>query len=388
MPSLNDNLAPRARLAPDSGISDIISHARHFDGLIPLWVGEGDLPTPEFIRRAAMQALENGETFYTHQRGIPELRQALAGYHTRHFGAAFDPDEFLVTGSGMQAIQLCLQAIAGTGDEILYLTPAWPNFAAAAEIAGASPVAIELDFGGNGWSLDMGKLQRSLTPKTRAIFVNTPSNPTGWTADMETLQAIVDFSRAHGLWVIADEIYARFHYSGARAPSFFDIIEAEDKVLFVNSFSKNWAMTGWRVGWIRAHPSMQQMFENLIQYSTSGVAQFMQKGAAAALDHGDGFVDMQVERARTARDMLYARLSATGRIRLSPPPGAFYLFFQADGVSDCRAAVREIAGKAGVGLAPGAAFGPGGASFFRLCFNRRLEDIERAADRLAGWLSA
>lgn len=384
---LFDELAERAKQAPESGIVEILNHARLREGLIPLWVGEGDLPTPDFIRQAGMQALDNGETFYTYQRGIPELRQALARYHSKHFSKTFEPEEFLVTGSGMQSIQLALQAIAGNGDEIIYFTPAWPNFAAATEIAGAKPVPVELDFGANGWCLDLEKLPTALTPKTKAIFVNTPSNPTGWTADIATLQSIFDFAKANDLWIIADEIYTHFHFSGGRAPSFMDIMQPDDKILFVNSFSKNWAMTGWRIGWIKTHPSLAPMFENLIQYSTSGVAQFMQKGALAALDHGDDFIKMQVDRARTARDLICDRLLKTGRVKLSPPQGAFYLFFEVDGITDTRAAAMQIVDETGVGLAPGTAFGPGGASGFRLCFNRKISDIEEAGDRLVKWLS-
>ncbi len=381
-------LTARARTAPESGIVEIVNHARFREGLIPLWVGEGDLPTPEFITQAAMDALGKGETFYTWQRGIPELRQALADYHIKHFGRKFEPEEFLVTGSGMQSIQLSLQAVADQGEEIIYLSPAWPNFAAAAEIAGARPVPVGLDFGGNGWTLDVDKLTHAATGKTKAIFVNSPANPTGWTADVDTLRAILGFARDRGLWIIADEIYGRFHYSGARAPSFMDIMQPADKILFVNSFSKNWAMTGWRVGWIKAHPSLAQVFENLIQYSTSGVAQFIQRGAVAALEGGDGFVDMQVERAREARDIMSSSLLRTGRVRLSPPQGAFYLYFQVDGISDTRAAAKDIVDKTGVGLAPGTAFGQGGEKGFRLCFNRKLPDIEEASARLSNWLLA
>ena len=384
--SLLESLSDRAQRAPSSGISEIVSHARLKEGLIPLWVGESDLPTPDFIRDAGMAALRAGETFYTWQRGIPELRQALAQYHERHFGRPFAADDFLVTGSGMQSIQLAVQAVAGNGDEILYFTPAWPNFAAAAKIAGAEPVPVILDFGDKGWSLDPEKLRAAFTAKTKAIFVNSPANPTGWTADLQTLVAIRDFASANGLWIIADEIYSRFFYAARRAPSFMDIADENERIIFVNSFSKNWAMTGWRIGWIKAHPALAQVFENLIQFSTSGVAQFMQKGAVAALDQGDSFVDMQAARARAARDVICTRLAATGRVKLSPPPGAFYLFFEVDGIRDTRAAAKEIADNIGVGLAPGTAFGPGGASGFRLCFNRSLDDIEAAAERLAGWI--
>lgn len=386
---LLETLRAEARAAPESGIVAVMNHGRGRDGMIPLWAGEGDLPTPAFIADAASRALAGGETFYTWQKGIPEVRQALARYYERHFNKTFAPEEFILTGSGMHAIQLALDAVAGKGDEVIYLSPAWPNFAAAAGISGAVPVPVVLDLtgiaGSWGWSCDVEKIAASITPRTRAIFVNTPSNPTGWTADRETLQAILELARAKGLWIIADEIYALFHYDGGRAPSFIDIMRDDDRILFVNSFSKNWSMTGWRVGWIKTHPSLQQVFENLIQYSTSGVAQFMQRGAVAALDEGDAFVARQVAHARQARDLVCGILGQTGKVRFAVPPGAFYLFFSIDGVNDSRAAAFDIVDHANVGLAPGTAFGAGGEKFLRLCFLRRLDQLEEAAIRIADW---
>ncbi len=382
-----DFLRPEARQAPESGIVAVMSHGRRKEGLIPLWAGEGDLPTPAFISEAASRALVGGETFYTWQRGIPELREALARYYARHFGRNFQPDEFLVAGSGMHAIQIAVDAVAGAGDEVIYLSPAWPNLAAAVGVAGGRPVAVTLDNGPNGWSLDLDRLAAAAGARTKAIFVNTPSNPSGWTADHETLRAILAFARERGLWIIADEIYALFHYDGGRAPSFLDVMEPDDRILFVNSFSKNWAMTGWRVGWLKTHPSLQQVFENLIQYSNSGVAQFMQRGAVAALDEGDAFIAGQVERAGKARDLVCSILGRTGRARFTVPRGAFYLLFGIDGVTDTRQAAFDIVDQANVGLAPGTAFGPGGAGMFRICFHRRLDQVEEAAHRLARWIA-
>ncbi len=382
-----ESLRAAARLAPESGIVELMNYARGREGMIPLWVGEGDLPTPDFISQAASAALAGGETFYTWQRGVPELRDALAAYYTRQFDRNFAAEEFIVTNSGMHAIQMAIDAVAGAGDEILYLSPAWPNFAATAELAGVRPVPVELDHSGNGWSCDVEKIAAAITPSTKAIFINSPSNPTGWTADRETLKAILDLTRARGVWLIADEIYSRFYYSGARAPSFLDVMEPEDRVIFVNSFSKNWSMTGWRIGWLRIHPELQQVFENLMQYSISGVPAFLQRGAVAALNEGDAFVDEQVERARKARDIVCQRLLATGRVSLTPPAGAFYAFFGIDGVTDTRQTAFDLIDSSNVGLAPGTAFGAGGEGSFRLCFHRRLDHIEEAADRLAVWIA-
>ncbi|WP_265516440.1 pyridoxal phosphate-dependent aminotransferase [Nitratireductor luteus] len=384
--NLVEMLRDEAREAPRSGIVSVVDHARGRPDLIPLWVGEGDLPTPDFIRAAAADSLAAGDTFYTWQGGIPDLRQALAAYHARTFAKAYAAEEFIVTGGGMQAIQLALQAVAGAGDEVVYFSPAWPNFPAALGIAGGRPVPVLLDFSENGWSLDIARVEAAITGRSRALFVNTPANPTGWTADRQTLKALLDLARRHGLWIIADEIYTKFFYGGDRAPSFHDIAEADDRILYVNSFSKNWAMTGWRVGWVKANPALKQVFENLVQYSTSGVAEFMQRGAQAALEEGDGFIREQVERAHIARGRVSDILQATGRVRLARPEGAFYLFFAIDGIEDARAAAIEIVDATGVGLAPGTAFGAGGEGFFRLCFNRRTDQLEEAATRLARWI--
>lgn len=384
--TLIDSLRVEARRAPVSGIEAVANYGRDRKGLIPLWSGESDQPTPAFISEAAKGGLDAGETFYTWQAGIPELRAALARYHKRHFGMDFSPDEFIVTIGGMQAIVLALEATAGAGDEAIYLEPAWPNFAGAAGVAGATPVPVPLTEGANGWYCDISRVEAAVTPRTKVIFVNTPANPTGWTADIETLRALLDLARRHGLWIIADEIYAVFHYGGRRAPSFMDIMEPEDRILFVNTFSKNWAMTGWRIGWMKAHPSLSRTFENLIQYSSSGVPQFLQRGAIAALDEGDAFLASQLVQAQAARDLICRKLGETGKVRFSVPPGAFYLFFSIEGMTDSTKAAFDIVDNALVGLAPGVAFGKAGEGHLRLCFHRRLDHVEEAANRLADWI--
>ncbi|KQT54496.1 aspartate aminotransferase [Aureimonas sp. Leaf454] len=381
-----DRLRREALAAPESGIVAIMNYARGREGLIPLWTGEGDLPTPAFISAATATALAAGETFYTWQRGIPELRQAIARYAARLYGIPEVPERFFVTQSGMQAIQIAISAVAGAGDEIVFIGPAWPNFEAALALAGGVPREVSLEWAEAGWQLDLDRLKAAIGPRTKALFVNTPSNPTGWTADEATLRTILDLARAAGIVVIADEIYSRFYYAGRRAPSFHDVMEAEDAILFVNSFSKNWAMTGWRVGWIEAPAVLGDVIENLIQYSSSGVAAFLQRGAIVALDEGESFVDEQVERAHRARDLWTRALAATNRVRVAPPAGAFYSFFAIDGIEDSRAAAFRIVDETGVGLAPGTAFGPAGDGFLRACFHRRIDEVEIAAERLAAWI--
>ena len=375
-----------ARNAPASGIVAVMQHAFGREGVLPMWAGEGDLSTPDFITRATAASLAKGDTFYTYQRGLPELRQALANYTARLYGRPQSPDRFFVTGSGMQAIQIAIAALAGAGDEVVYFGPAWPNFAAAAALIGARPVEIALRPQDGAWHLDLDRVREAVTEKTRAIFVNSPANPTGWTASEQELKAILQIARETDTAIIADEIYSRFFYAGARAPSFHDVTTEDDTILFVNSFSKNWAMTGWRVGWIEAPAELDEIIANLIQYSTSGVAAFMQRGALAALEDGEAFVEEQIARAHRARNIFADRLLATNRVALTPPAGAFYAYFSIDGIEDTRAAAFRIVDEAGVGLAPGTAFGPVGPQFLRACFHRRLDEVEMAADRIARWI--
>ena len=381
--SLIADLRPEARNAPESGIVEVVNHGRLKPGLIPLWVGEGDLPTPEFIVRAANKSLADGETFYTWQRGIPELREALARYHRALYGRPFAMDRFYVTGSGMQSVQIAVRLIAGVGDELIIPTPAWPNFAAAMGVAGANPVCVPMQFKDGRFTLDLEKLEAAISPRTRAFVINSPANPTGWTATRDELAAILAIARKHGIWIIADEIYARFVYDGSpRAASFHDVMEQEDRVLFVQTFSKNWAMTGWRVGWIEVPPAFGQIVENLIQYSTSGSPVFVQRAASAALEEGEPFVAEQIARATEGRRIVAEGLKATNRVNLQAPDGAFYQFFSVDGWTDSRKLAIELVDTANVGLAPGTAFGPGGETGLRFCFARKASDLHEAVARL------
>ncbi|MCJ8142815.1 pyridoxal phosphate-dependent aminotransferase [Ancylobacter sp. A5.8] len=390
-PSLLDHVRPQALAVPGSGIVEVMNYGRERPGMIPLWAGEGDLPTPSFIAEAATRSLAAGETFYTWQRGIPELRAAIARYMAGLYGIPNDPERFFVTGSGMQAIQICIAATLSAGDEILIPSPSWPNAAAAAQVMGANPVFVPFAFDeAAGFSLDLGRLEDAVTPRTRAIFINSPANPTGFVAPLDTLRGVLDIARRHGLWIIADEIYGRFYYEageGGVAPSFHEVMEPEDRILFVQTFSKNWAMTGWRLGWIEAHPSLGNVIANLIQYSTSGVAPFMQRAGIAAIERGESFVAHQIERARRGRDIVADGLLATGRVTLARPPGAFYLFFGVHGQRDMRALALTLVDEANIGLAPGTAFGPGGENYIRLCFARGEAQLVEATNRLAAWLT-
>ncbi len=383
-------IRPAMRDVASSGIVEVFNYGRGRQGLIPLWVGEGDLPTPAFISEAAKTSLDRGETFYTAQRGIPELRDTIAAYMTRVYGFApgggvFSPESFFVTIGGMHAIEIATRLIAGPGDETLIPSPAWPNFVGAVETSGARAVPVPLDRKGR-WSLDPERLAAGVTPATRAIFFNSPANPTGFVATSEEIAATLEIARRNNLWIIADEIYGRITYDGARAPSFHDVMAPDDKIMFVQTLSKNWAMTGFRVGWLEAPPALGAAIENLIQFTSSGVPVFTQRAAIAALMEGEAFLAGQTERCRRSRDILCDGLSATGRVKFFEPEAAFYLFCAVDGFPNSRALALKLIDEAGVGAAPGSAFGPGGEGHLRLCFARDPTQIEEATRRLTRWL--
>ena len=351
--------------------------------LIPLWVGEGDQPTPDFIGRAAVQALHNGHTTYTHKRGWPDLRAALADYAERHYGVRPVDEAISVTSAGMNAIALIMQAIVRPGDEVVVVSPIWPNAPAAARIAGAQVVPVDLDpLPEGGFNLDMEKLASACTSATRAIFVASPSNPTGWMMEREQQRQLLDLCRARGIWLIADEVYHRFVYDRAVAPSFLAIGEPEDPLFIVHSFSKSWAMTGWRLGWMYHPPSMAPVFEGLIEFSTSGAPNFLQAGALAALREGEAFAAEITASCATGAEIVHGHLAGLPRVTIAKPQASFYAFFAVEGMRDSLAFAKQILNETGVGLAPGSAFGDGGEGFLRLCFASSHERLEMAMQRL------
>jgi aspartate/methionine/tyrosine aminotransferase len=374
--------------APDSGIVEVFDYGFQRPGLIPLWAGEGDLPTPQFICDAAARSLAAGETFYTFQRGLPELREAIARYMGRVYGQVFSPERFFVTIGGMHAIQIAMRMASGPGDEVIIPTPAWPNFLGTLTVSGATPVFLPMRLEKGRWSLDLERLERAVNARTRVIVVNSPSNPTGWMATRDELGAILALARKHGLWIVADEIYGRFVYDGsARAPSFHDLAGGEERVFYAQTFSKNWAMTGWRIGWLEAPEALGGVIENLIQYSSSGVPAFNQRGAIVALNEGEPFLASQIETAKRGRKIVLDSARHTNRIEMAAPEGAFYAFFRVEGLTDARQAALDLVDEANVGLAPGTAFGPGGEGYLRLCYARKSDDVSEAMRRIEAWLT-
>ncbi|MBP2292385.1 pyridoxal phosphate-dependent aminotransferase [Azospirillum rugosum] len=378
------DIRPGIQALPASAIVTVANHGRGREGLIPLWFGEGDLATPDFIREAADRAIRDGHVFYTYQRGVPPLREALCAYLGRVHGVPVPVDRITVTTSGMAAIMNAMQMLVDPGDEVAVVSPVWPNVMAAVRVQGGVPVEVPMTLGNQGWVLDLEQLFAACGPRTRAIFVNSPGNPTGWIMPREDMARVMAFARERGLWVISDEVYARLVYDGrTAAPSFLEVADPEDKLIVVNSFSKNWAMTGWRLGWMVTPAALGPVLENLVQFSTSGTPGFIQMAGVAAIEQGEPWVAETVERCRKARDLVCGALAALPRVRIQPAPGAFYAFFQVEGETDSVALATRIIDEALVGLAPGAAFGQGGEGALRLCYASRLDKLEEAMGRLA-----
>ncbi|MSO77397.1 MAG: aminotransferase class I/II-fold pyridoxal phosphate-dependent enzyme [Alphaproteobacteria bacterium] len=349
---------------------------------IALWYGESDQPTPAFICDAAYKAMRAGETFYTHKRGLPELRQTLATYMAGLYGVPMDMERITITMSGMAAIMLSFQALLDAGDNCAIVAPVWPNCSQGTEVMGAEPRRVALELENGVWRLDTQRLMDACDERTRAIFVNSPGNPTGWMLAADQQREILDFCRRRGIWLVADEVYARLVYDRPVAPSFLQVAEPDDPLLVVNSFSKSWAMTGWRIGWLTHPVWMGETISSLIEFSTAAVSVFTQRAGIAAVSEGEPFVAAMLARCRAGRDTVVPRLQAMPRVAINPPSAAFYAFFKVDGVDDSLAFAQEIFHKTNVGLAPGSAFGPEGEGSLRLCFASSPERLNRAMDLL------
>lgn len=379
---------PNVRAIASSLIREVANAGLGKRDVLPFWFGEPDEPTPAFIRDAAKTAIDNVDTYYTHNYGIPELRAALAEYVSRLHGST-SVDELIVTGSGMAAIMLVSQALIGPGDRVVAVTPLWPNITSAPRLMGAQITRVPLAFKRGKddywqWTLDVDQLLDTLTADTRALYLNSPNNPTGWTIDWEAQRAVLAKCRRYGIWIVGDDVYERLYYDApagqptiACAPSFLDLATREERVIATNSFSKNWLMTGWRLGWAVAPRALVPEIAKLIEFNTSCVPGFVQRAGLAAVNQGESVIERTVMRFRGARDFLVERLNAIDRVDAASPPGAMYAFFRVAGMRDSLRFCKRMVVDAGLGLAPGRAFGEEGEGFIRWCF---AADHERLAD--------
>ena len=358
--------------------------------LLAFWFGESDEVTPEPIRQAAIASLQMGETFYSHNLGLPELRQAVAHYMTQRHGP-IELDRLAITSGGVNALMLATQALVDAGDEVVAVTPVWPNLTAQAAIMGARLCCVPLQAHNGQWQLDIEALLVAVTAKTKLLIVNAPNNPTGWTLTRQEQQRILDHCRRTGTWILADEVYERLYFDASAngcAPSFLDLAVADDRLVVVHSFSKSFLMTGWRLGWLVMPPSMTAQMGKLIEFNTSCVSVFTQRAGIAALENTESITPAVVAHLKLCRDTLLPLLQTLPGLEVSAARGGMYAFFKLDRHTDSLQTAKRLVAEAGLGLAPGEAFAPEAKGWLRWCFaSRDPQRLVQGVDRLRRWLA-
>lgn len=385
-------VAHSAWRVPYTPVRQVAERAMRMEGVLKLYFGESSIPTPEYIKEAAWRAMQEGYTFYSENAGLSSLRVALAGHYARLHGVELDPErEIVITASGVQALNVAIRAVLDPGDEALVLTPVWPNGPANVMLAGGVVREIPHPAGPERYGLDLDALRAALTPRTRLLLYTSPSNPLGWVATRQEQERLLAFAREHDLWLLADEVYERLYWRTARlgepAPSILRLASREDAVIVVQSFSKSYSMTGWRVGWLVARADLAGKAAQLNEYIVSHAPTFAQKAAEFALEHGEDELRAMLTRLKANRDLALAALRAMPRLEVAEPEGAFYLFPRIAGVEDSFAFCLRLLEQTRVGLAPGSAFGAGGEGAVRLCFAADKSILEEALGRMAEFLA-
>lgn len=338
-------LRPQVQDIVSENIASLAAEAGPLNGVIPLWYGEGDLPTPAFVRDAAKGALDARRTFYVpDMRGNPELVAALSKYQTRLYGVPIGNDRSTVQPSGMQVMLVALELVCDLGTNVVYVEPQWPNSHNCIHLVGGErrPVPLRLDDA--GWHLDLDRLFARCDARTRAILFSSPANPTGWTATREELQTPLDFSQERGIWIIADEVYARLFWAAeAGAVHAGDRRAGGPGAVPPAVFESMGYMTGFRVSWLTHLASVSARVSAITQYMSSGTADFVQMAAAAALRGGEASAGAMRDRCRAGLALAYERLERNPLFRLPPmPAGGMYAFFQVEGWPDSRAACADV----------------------------------------------
>jgi len=362
------------------------------DKVLRLYFGESNLPTPDYIKRAAVKAMADGFTRYTENAGLPSTRQSIARYYREIHGVELDPErEIVVTASGVQALNVGIRSTLDPGDEALALTPAWPNGSAIVRMSNGVPVEIPHPLAGGRYEIDFDALERAVTPRTRLLIYTSPSNPLGWVATESDQRRLLDFARRHDLWIVADEVYERLYYTerlGTPAPSILRLATRDDAVMVVHSFSKSYCMTGWRVGWLVARQDLAARATQLNEFIISHAPSFAQRAGETALLWGEPTLQEMLVRLKENRDLCLAALANMPGVTVPKPDGAFYLFPRIEGLADSMDFCRRLLVQTKVGLAPGVAFGAGGEGSVRICYASDKAILETAMERLAGFLAA
>jgi len=374
----------------ESKIREVANAGMGRSDVLAFWFGESDEVTPDFIRQAAIDSLHKGETFYSHNLGLPELREAVAGYMSGLHGP-IGSDRIAITSGGVNALMLAVQALVDAGDQVLAVTPVWPNLTAQPLILGADLRCFSLKPQGGVWTLDLPALLAQITGKTKLLILNAPNNPTGWTLGRDEQKAILEHCRTTGTWILADEVYERLYYEETPnrcAPSFLDVAQPEDRLVVVHSFSKSFLMTGWRLGWLVMPPSLTHHMGKLVEFNTSCASVFTQRAGVVALQRTDEVTPRVVAHLKHCRDTLVPLLQALPGVQVQAARGGMYAFFKLDGFDDSLDVAKRLVAEAGLGLAPGNAFAPEAQGWLRWCFaSKDPARLAQGVNRLATWLN-
>ncbi len=384
-------LASSVENVPHSRIRELAEIALSMDGVLRLYFGESNLPTPDYIKQAAIRALNEGYTYYTENAGLPSLRAAIAENYRRLHAVELDPaGEIVVTASGVQALNVGIRCALDPEDQALVLTPAWPNGSSSVMMANACVRQIPQPLCGDRYRIDFDALEAAVTPRTRLLLYTSPSNPLGWVATEDEQRGLLDFARRHGLWLLADEVYDRLYYAGRElgepVPSILRLATRQDAVMVVHSFSKSYCMTGWRVGWLVARRDLAAKATQLNEFIISHAPSFAQRAGETALAEGEPELRRMLARLKENRDLCLDALAGCPGVTAPKPEGAFYLFPRIAGLDDSFGFCRRLLEETRVGLAPGVAFGAGGEGSIRICYAAERSILEPAMERLTGFL--
>jgi hypothetical protein len=369
-----------AQAVAPSRIRELAEIAMTMEGVHKLYFGESNLPTPEFLKHAAAEAMAAGFTTYTSNAGLLSTREALAEYYSKQHGVTLDPSrEIIVTSSGVQALNLSIGCMLDPGDEALILTPAWPNACSIVTMNQARAIEMAQPLAGDRYAIDFDALEAAVTPRTRFLMYTSPSNPLGWVATREDQERLLEFTRRHGLWLLADEVYERLTYGPANPePSILRLATREDAVLVAQSFSKSYCMTGWRLGWLIGRADLIAKATQRNEFIVSCAPAFVQKTGEVALRDGEPFIAELLAMLKGNRDYCTQVLRSIPGVTVPEPDGAFYLFPRIEGLTDSFGFCKRLLLETKVGLAPGVAFGNGGEGSVRLCYAVERPILETA----------
>ena len=375
----------RATDLSPSKVRDVAELGMGDPDVIPLWFGEAAWRSPLSAIKGAKTSLDTDPTHYQPNSGLPALRVAVAAYLNQLHGVNLGTERVTISASGMQGLTLAAQTLVAPGDRVVMIAPDWPNIAAAFSIAGGRVEKVALGVQNGRWTLDLDRLIDALTPDTRCLMMNSPNNPTGWTLSAEDRNTLLEHCRKHGIWIVADEVYSRLYRHGTTAPSFVDVAEPADRIIVVNSFSKAWAMTGWRLGWMVAPAELEAPLAMLTEFNIAGAPSFLQAAGLSVMMAPEPFVAEQSQQLTASYAIVAERLRRMDGVEFVEPDGAFYAFFRLEGLNDSLETAKDILRKTKVGLAPGIAFGEQGEGFLRLCYAQPEVVLNRAFDQLEAY---